>query len=107
MDLKKCQIFTPIDTVRYMLDKVGYNKGIFGKKIIDNSCGNGSAMRISAIGFFANTEEEVELYSKSVTEVTHNHPEGIKGAYVTAMCIFMARKGASKKEIKAFVEKLV
>ena len=70
-----------------------------------NSCGNGSAMRISAIGFFANTEEEVELYSKSVTEVTHNHPEGIKGAYVTAMCIFMARKGASKKEIKAFVEK--
>lgn len=42
MDLKKCQIFTPIDTVRYMLDKVGYNKGIFGKKIIDNSCGNGN-----------------------------------------------------------------
>ena len=42
MDLKKCQIFTPIDTVRYMLDKMGYNKGIFGKKIIDNSCGNGN-----------------------------------------------------------------
>lgn len=70
-----------------------------------NSCGNGSAMRISAIGFFANTAEEVELYSKSVTEVTHNHPEGIKGAYVTAMCIYLARKGASKKEIKEFVEK--
>ena len=70
-----------------------------------NSCGNGSAMRISAIGFYANTEEEVEQYSKAVTEVTHNHPEGIKGAYVTAMCIYLARKGASKKEIKEFVEK--
>jgi type I restriction enzyme M protein len=69
------------------------------------SCGNGSAMRISAVGFFAESEEEVELYSKAVTEVTHNHPEGIKGAYVTAMCIYLARKGASKKEIKAFVEK--
>ena len=51
-----------------------------------NSCGNGSAMRISAIGFYANSAEEVEVYSKAVTEVTHNHPEGIKGAYVTAMC---------------------
>lgn len=70
-----------------------------------NSCGNGSAMRISAVGFYANSAEEVETYSKAVTEVTHNHPEGIKGAYVTAMCIYMARKGASKKEIKAFVEK--
>jgi hypothetical protein len=62
-------------------------------------------MRISAIGFYANSAEEVEAYSKAVTEVTHNHPEGIKGAYVTAMCIYMARKGASKKEIKAFVKK--
>lgn len=70
-----------------------------------NSCGNGSAMRISAIGFYANTAEEVEQYSKAVTEVTHNHPEGIKGAYVTAMCIYMARKGASKNEIREFVEK--
>ena len=43
-------------------------------------------MRISAIGFYANSAEEVEVYSKAVTEVTHNHPEGIKGAYVTAMC---------------------
>lgn len=70
-----------------------------------NSCGNGSAMRISAIGFFAKTKEEVEIYSKSVTEVTHNHPEGIKGAYVTAMCIFLARTGSPKEEIKEFVEK--
>ena len=42
MDLKKCQIFTPTEIVNLMLDKVGYNKRIFGKKIIDNSCGNGN-----------------------------------------------------------------
>ncbi len=70
-----------------------------------NSYGNGSAMRISSIGFYAKTKEEVELYSKAVTEVTHNHPEGIKGAYVTAMCIFMARTGSPKEEIKEFVSK--
>lgn len=68
------------------------------------SCGNGSAMRISAIGFYANTEEEVKLYSKSVTEVTHNHPEGLKGAEVTAMCIFMAKKGKTKEEIASYVK---
>lgn len=69
-----------------------------------NSCGNGAAMRISAIGFFAKNEKEVEEYSKAVTEVTHNHEEGIKGAYVTAMCIYMARMGKTKQEIKTFVE---
>ena len=69
-----------------------------------NSCGNGSAMRISAIGFYANSVEEVEEYSRAVTEVTHSHPEGIKGAYVTAMCIYMARRGSSKGEIRAFAE---
>ena len=62
-------------------------------------------MRISAIGFYADSKEEVEKYSAAVTEVTHNHPEGIKGAYVVAMCVFMARKGATKEEIKAFVER--
>ena len=89
---------------------VGYGNRFFHWVISNepepyNSCGNGSAMRISAIGFYANSPEEVEAYSKAVTEVTHNHPEGIKGAYVVAMCIYMARKGAFKKEIKAFVEK--
>ena len=88
----------------------GYGGRFFGWVLSNdpkpyNSCGNGSAMRISAVGFYANTAEEVEQYSKAVTEVTHNHPEGIKGAYVTAMCIYMARRGASKKEIREFVEK--
>ena len=88
----------------------GYGDRFFNWVLSDeaapyNSCGNGSAMRIAAVGFYANSAEEVEAYSKAVTEVTHDHPEGIKGAYVTAMCIYLARKGASKKEIKAFVEK--
>ena len=69
-----------------------------------NSCGNGSAMRISAVGFYANTEEEVKRWAKAVTEVTHNHPEGLKGAEVTAMCIFYARQGKDKEFIKKYVE---
>lgn len=69
-----------------------------------NSFGNGSAMRVSAIGFFSNSEEEVTKNAISVTEVTHNHPEGIKGAVVTAMCIYLARNGESKLKIKEYVE---
>ena len=88
----------------------GYGDRFFNWVLSDesepyNSCGNGSAMRISAVGFYANSADEVKKYSKAVTRVTHNHPEGIKGAYVTAMCIYLARKGASKNEIKVFVEK--
>ena len=68
-----------------------------------NSCGNGSAMRISAVGWFARNEEEVIGMSKAITEVTHNHPEGIKGAEVTAMCIFKALHGANKEELKEYI----
>ena len=69
------------------------------------SCGNGSAMRISAVGWYANSEEEVKAMSKAVTQVTHNHPEGIKGAEVTAMCIYYARCGLRKEQIKKYVER--
>ncbi len=65
-----------------------------------NSFGNGSAMRISPVGWVANTEEEVKLLSKTVTEITHNHPEGLKGAEAVAMAIFLSRQGKSKEEIK-------
>ena len=65
-----------------------------------NSYGNGSAMRISPVGWIAKSEEEVKVLSKVVTEVTHNHPEGLKGAEAVAMAIFMALHGASKEEIK-------
>lgn len=69
-----------------------------------NSYGNGAAMRVSACGWFGKTEEEVKALSRAVTEVTHNHPEGIKGAEVTAMCVFYARNGKSKKFIRNYVE---
>ena len=65
-----------------------------------NSYGNGSAMRISPVGWIANSEEEVKVLSKTVTEITHNHPEGIKGAEAVAMCIYLALNGSSKEEIK-------
>ena len=65
-----------------------------------NSFGNGSAMRISPVGWIAQSEEELKLLSKTVTEITHNHKEGIKGAEAVAMCIYLALHGASKEEIK-------
>lgn len=67
-----------------------------------NSYGNGSAMRVSACGWYGKNEEEVIDYAKKVTEVTHNHPEGIKGAVVTALCIYYARIGKSKEFIKEY-----
>ena len=69
-----------------------------------NSYGNGSAMRVSAAGWIGKTEKEVKNLSRKVTEVTHNHPEGIKGAEVTAMCIYYARNGKSRDFIKQYVE---
>ncbi len=69
-----------------------------------NSWGNGSAMRIGAVPYFANSEEEVKILSKLVTEITHNHPEGLKGAEATAMVIWMALNGKSKEEIKKYIE---
>ena len=65
-----------------------------------NSFGNGSAMRVSPVGFAFENLEETLAEAKRSAEVTHNHPEGIKGAQATAQVIYMARKGASKAEIK-------
>ena len=67
------------------------------------SYGNGAAMRVSPVGWFANSEEEVKKLSKLVTEVTHNHPEGILGAEITAMCVYYARIGKSKDFIREYV----
>ena len=68
-----------------------------------NSWGNGSAMRVSACGWAGRTLDEVKAMSRAVTEVTHNHPEGIKGAEATAVATFLARTGKSKDEIRAVV----
>jgi ADP-ribosylglycohydrolase len=65
-----------------------------------NSFGNGSAMRVSPVGFAFNTASDVLNYAKRSAEVTHNHPEGIKGAQATALAIFLARKGKTKANIQ-------
>lgn len=70
-----------------------------------NSWGNGSAMRVSACGFAANSLEEAKYLSRSVTEVTHNHPEGIKGAEATAVAIYLARSGWTLLDIQDYINK--
>lgn len=69
-----------------------------------NSYGNGSAMRVSPIAWAFDTLVEVEKYAEISSAVTHNHPEGIKGAQATAAAIFLARTGKTKAEIKAYLE---
>ncbi|NES82238.1 MAG: ADP-ribosylglycohydrolase family protein [Moorea sp. SIO2B7] len=69
-----------------------------------NSWGNGSAMRVSPVGFAFKNLEEVLNEAKRSAEVTHNHPEGIKGAQATATSIFLSRTGKSKSEIKSYIE---
>ena len=68
-----------------------------------NSWGNGSAMRVSAVGFAFDTLEETIKVAKICAEVTHNHPEGIRGAQATAAAIFMAKTGNSKEVIRRFI----
>ena len=68
-----------------------------------NSFGNGSAMRASPCGFAANTLEETIAMACVTAEVTHNHPEGIKGAEATAAAIFLAKTGAGMNEIKVYI----
>ena len=68
------------------------------------SWGNGSAMRVSPVAWAGNTLNEVQDLAKKSAVVTHNHPEGIKGALATADAIFLARTGCDKSEIKNHVE---
>jgi len=98
-------------TVKYMQEigrrypNCGYGRMFYQWVFSDSpqpytSYGNGAAMRISPVGFAAKTEDEVKKLSYSVTAVTHNHPEGIKGAEAVALAIYMAWKGATKTEIR-------
>jgi len=69
-----------------------------------NSYGNGSAMRVSPIGFYYNSLDEVLMKAEESAIVTHNHPEGIKGAKATAAAIFLASSGRGKVDIKNYIE---
>lgn len=68
-----------------------------------NSCGNGSAMRVSPVGFARNTLEDVLAEAERSASVTHNHPEGIRGAQATASAVFLARTGSTKSQIRSFI----
>ena len=69
-----------------------------------NSFGNGSGMRVSPVGFYAQSlEETLELANISAV-ISHNHPEGIKGAQAIASAVYMARTGCSKKDIRNYIE---
>lgn len=70
-----------------------------------NSYGNGSAMRVSAAGWLYDSLERTREVARATAEVTHNHPEGIKGAEATASAIYMARTGSSKEDIKEYIIK--
>ena len=67
------------------------------------SYGNGAAMRVSACGIVANSVEEAKELSRKVTEITHNHPEGIKGAEATAVAIYLAKTGSNILEIRDYI----
>lgn len=71
-----------------------------------NSMGNGSGMKISPVGWYAKSEDECLDLAKQAAEITHNHPEGIKGAQAVALAVYMARNGKSKDEIKARITEL-
>ena len=105
---------TPVEAMQSFgrrYPRAGYGGGF--RKWLDNSnpqpynsFGNGSAMRASGCGWVCETEEETLVKAKESAEVTHNHPEGIKGAQATALAIFMARTGKTKEEIKNRITEL-
>lgn len=90
-----------------------YPKAGYGRKFFEwlcsstplpyNSYGNGSAMRVSSVGWLYDSLEETRHIARITAAVTHNHPEGIKGADCIASVIYLARTGANKEEIRSLV----
>ena len=70
-----------------------------------NSWGNGAGMRVSPVGLYAKTLDEALALAAITASVSHNHPEGVKGAQAIATCVFLCKEGKSKQEIKEYVEK--
>ena len=104
------------DDLRFVMQDWGRNRypcagygGMFRDWLFDetpkpyNSFGNGSAMRVSPVGYAFDTLEETLEKAKENAEVTHNHPEGIKGAQATAAAIYLARTRKTKDEIKTYI----
>lgn len=88
----------------------GYGGRFFGWMFSDepkpyNSFGNGAAMRVSAAGFAAGSMDEAKMLAERITAVTHNHPEGLKGAEAAVVALYMARSGSSILEIRDVIDK--
>ncbi len=105
----KFQIISKMRHFGNLFRHAGYG-GMFRRWLNDRhpepyySCGNGSAMRVSSAGWLFDNLETVRKMARFSAEVTHNHPEGIKGAEATASAIYLARTGSTKAEIKAYIE---
>jgi len=87
----------------------GYGYNFFhwasaGDRLPCNSWGNGAAMRVAPVGHAFDRLEDVLAHAARSAEVTHSHPEGMKGAQATAVAVFLARRGKSKRQIKDYVE---
>ena len=104
-------------TITYMREIRGtYPLAFYGRMFRDwlttdtpqpyNSFGNGAAMRVSPCGFAADSLEQAIELSRAVTRVTHNHPEGIKGAEATAVAIYLAKNGISMDKIRHCIHTL-
>ena len=107
--MKKCDYAVAYKDWGRRYPRAGYGDTFMNWLLSDslepyNSWGNGSAMRISPVGWAFDTLEETLAEAKRSAEVTHNHPEGIKGAQSVAAAVLLARSGKSKKEIKEYIE---
>lgn len=103
-------------TLALMMREIGrqYPDAGYGDRFFDwlmsdtmgpyGSYGNGSAMRVSPVAYVAETLDEAETLAKWSAEVTHDHPEGIKGAQAVAAAIYLAKEGHDKDEIRAYIE---
>lgn len=103
------ELIKALSTMTKLYPNAGYGQMFLNwvysqDKIPYNSYGNGSAMRVSCIGWIFDNISDVEKYAEISASVTHNHPEGIKGAKAIAGSVFLARKKCSKQEIKDYVE---
>ena len=104
----KAQFVKSLQTWGRRFSDVGYGT-MFYRWIFDQnprpygSYGNGSAMRVSSIGWFFRSLDRTRKVARWSAEITHNHPEGIKGAEATAAAIYLARTGKSKNEIREYI----
>lgn len=98
LELSECDVVATVDGEGRRKQTMVIRRRPYG------SCGNGSAMRVCPVGWMFDSLEQTLQVAERSAAITHNHPEGIKGAQATAMCILMARQGAGRREMARAVE---